>query len=87
MIRMTITKEELQNALRDLERLHERGLTASTAILQVYQAGDGICDTKAKYSGGLIMQGRPDDPSTNWGHISAGTIDWYRFDGKELIEE
>jgi hypothetical protein len=77
MIQVVITKEELANALADLERLHARGFVASTAILKVAEVGESLGDTKLKYTNRCIMQASEND---SWGSISSNIIDFYSFD-------
>lgn len=87
MIEVFATKEELEKALAQLQKLEERGFGASLVSFRLAETGRMCSDDKIKYNGQFILKANPDDSRKNWGRISEQMIDWYSYENGELLDD
>lgn len=66
-INFTITREELEKALRLLDHADAGGFVHSVAVLELTQAGSCIGDCRASSDGSVLLKGHPTDANQDWG--------------------
>jgi hypothetical protein len=93
MIEFYLTKEELEKALRCLERAHERGFVASKAIFGLIEAAPwslvarGLTEERYEFMEQLLLRADPTDKSKDWGRVSQEQIGWQRYENGVIVNE